>query len=341
MKLFSRFPLSMLFFKHWTPDDREVGVAIAKAAFRRYPDGQLRAEPAPELAMEDVFEGDPAWTALIQEQDLSPMKRGTDLTIAAIVRSAEGKPRGEWAVEVGIPDTLHHQFHVRGASAWIPRRKGWERTAPELVNEVPLRYGLAFGGAAPGPDEDMVHHYNPAGIGLVTQDRLAAKEDIPVPQIGLLAEFLSDDPMAEMSVHGLGPIAKAWLPRRAFAGTFDDDWLADRHPRMPADYDLQFWNAAPGPLQVKDGLTGVEVISVSGISETPGPLQTVLPRVWCGLQMFGQERVDQAMVLDTVQLDLTNPDPLEHTATLLWRAQIDQPDRFVEAELVSGRIGEG
>ncbi len=132
------------------PDDREAGAVIAKAAFRRFPDGVLRAEPGPEIGLEDVFDGDPAWTPLIRDQDIPPGKRGTDLSNAAIVRSTEGKPRSDWEVEITVPDRLHYQFRVRGPSAWVPRRRGWERTAPELVNEVPLTCGLAFGGDEPG-----------------------------------------------------------------------------------------------------------------------------------------------------------------------------------------------
>lgn len=340
MKLSSSYPVSLMAFKHWAPDDREVGVVVAKALFRRQPDGHLRAEAAPEINMEDMFAGDPAWTPLIRDQDIAPGKRGTDLTIAGTARSIDGKLRRDWAVEVTVPDRLNYHFHVRGPSAWARQRGRWKRSAPEPVAEVPITYGLAYGGVAPGSEGVTVHDYNPAGIGLITHERLAAVEDIPAPQIGLLADFMNDDPLAEMAVHGTGPIAKAWLPRRAFAGTFDKDWLTDRHPRMPADYDLQFWNAAPRPLQIKRGLRGDEVILVNGMTGAPAPLSTPLPNVWCGLRMTGDDSAEQVMSLDTVHLDLTARDPLAHTATLLWRMQVDRPDQFREADLISGRIGE-
>jgi len=338
MNVFSRLPLSLLFYKHWAPDDREVGVVLAKAVFKRHGDGKMRAGPAPGVSLEDVFDGDPAWAPLIAEQDIAPCKRGTDLTLAATARSAEGKPRGDWAVEVTVPGRLHYQFQVRGPAAWTPRRRRWERSAPELVNEVPLTYALAFGGAAPGPDGDTVYAYNPAGIGLVTPERLAARDEIPAPQIGLLGELMAEDPLATISVQGTGPIAKSWLPRRAFAGTLDADWLADRHPRMPADFDPQFWNAAPGALQLKDGLRGDEVIAVAGVTEAPGPVETPLPGVWCGLRMSGTAPTEQMLGLDTVHLDISDPDPEEHSVTLIWRTQIDQPERFREAEVISGRL---
>ncbi|WP_207209159.1 DUF2169 domain-containing protein [Loktanella sp. IMCC34160] len=325
-----------MFFKHWGPDDAEVGVVVVKAEFRRYPDGRLRAELAPEIAFEETFVGDPAWSPLLADQDIAPGKLATDLTIRATARAPDGGPATDWPVTVSIPDRLHYGFQVRGPSVWTHRRiTGWRREAPELVSEVPITYALAFGGRAPGPEgQDAVHEFNPAGIGLVTRERLAARADISVPQIGALGEFMVDDPLAEMGVHGFGPIAKAWLPRRSDAGTFDEDWQRSRHPRMPRDYSLRFWNAAPGPLRIAPYLRGDEEISVTGIAHGPDPVRLRLPDVACALDLTGPETARVAMCLDTVALDLNDENPQAHTATLTWRATIAAPHRFTAAEVV-------
>jgi len=339
LQLFSRLPLSPLFFKHWGSDDTEIGVVLAKARFSRAEDGVwLRADPAPTVAFEDRFAGDPAFAALVAEQDIAPGKIGTDLTLEAIARAPDGRPMTDWPVSVTVPGRLHYGFQVRGPSVW--RRGGdrlWTRSPPQPVTEVPINYALAFGGRAPGPEgSEVVHEANPAGIGLVTRERLAAGEEIAVPQIGTLAEFMVADPLAVMTVQGFGPLAKAWLPRRGHAGRFDDDWLRTRHPRMPRDYSLRFWNAAPGPLHLDPPLRGDEAIVVSGISPGPDPVTLRLPGVWCALDLAGAERARLAMVLDTVTLDLTDPDPRGHSATLIWRAQVAAPHRFDTAEVISG-----
>lgn len=341
MKLSSRLPLSLMFFKHWHTDDTEVGVVIAKARFVRREGGEsLRADAAPGLELHDVFEGDPAGSELIGEQDLAPGKIGTDLTIRATARSPEGRALADWPVTVDIPERLHYGFQVRGPSVWRRGRLGgWERTAPELISEVPITYARAYGGSAPGPQGEMrMHEPNPAGIGLVTRERLNAEAEIPVPQIGALAEFMATDPLAEMTVHGFGPIAKAWLPRRAHAGTFDADWQATRHPRMPRDYSLRFWNAAPAQMQLNPPLRGDEEIAVTGISLRPNPVRLRLPGVWCALEARGETTERLEMVLDTVMLDLQNEDPRTHCATLTWRARVPAPHRFTAGEVISGRL---
>ncbi len=127
MHLISRLPLSFMFFKHWHTDDTEVGVVIAKARFERAEDGGFYAtQTPPELLLEDIYEGDPATSPLVSEQDIAPAKIGTDLVINAIARSPEAKPAPDWAVGVSIVDKLHYSFRVRGPSKWEHKMTGWK-----------------------------------------------------------------------------------------------------------------------------------------------------------------------------------------------------------------------
>ena len=338
MQLSSRLPIRMMFFKHWHLDDTEIGVVIVKARFVRRDGGiDLRAAEPPELELQDRFEGDPACTPLWAEQDLAPGKNGTDLTIRAMARAPGGRAMTDWPVTVDVPGRLHYGFQVRGPSLWRRTRLGWERTLPEPVRDVPLSYALAYGGSAPGASGMIESHQaNPAGIGLVTPERLDAGQDIPIPQIGALAEFMVTDPLAPMTVHGVGPLAKAWLPRRAHAGTFDADWQATRHPRMPRDYSLRFWNAAPGPMQLTPALRGDEEIVVTGVA--PAPVRLRLPGVWCAIEAQGEMSARLDMTLDTIALDLQNEDPASQSATLIWRAQVPAPHRFSKGEVIAGRV---
>lgn len=330
-----------MFFKQWLPEGGEVGVVLAKALFRHADDGpDLVADTAPDLCFEDLFEGDPAWTPLRQEQDIAPGKTGTDLIVHATARSPLGKDLPDWPVSIFILERLHYGFQVRGPSVWGQGALGgWRRTTPAPVREVPITYQLAYGGHAPGPDGGIsVHQFNPAGLGLVTRELLDRGGDIAVPQIGSLAEFEVNDPLRPMTVHGFGPIAKSWMPRRAFAGTFDEDWLRERHPRMPLDHDLRFWNAAPSALQLDPPLRGDEQISVAGVAHDPGPVRVDLPGVWCGIELGGHAPGFAPMQLDTVTLNLHDPDARRHDVTLIWRARIHAPEQFETGQIVAGRL---
>lgn len=337
MKLTTQFPLATLFFKHWGLDDREVGVVIAKASFARNSTRWV-AEDTPMLALEDAFAGDPATSPLVQEQDIAPGKRGTDLIVHATARSPQAALLADWPVSLTLPDRLHYGFHVRGPTQWTKGQRGrWTQTAPELVSEVPLSYALAYGGTASDQNDQVAtFENNPSGVGFATAHHLAASNEFPAPQIALLAELMGTDPLAQMSVEGFGPIAKSWLPRRAEAGTFDERWKATRHPRMPKDYSLSFWNAAPGRLQCDPALTGNETVLLEGISHD-GPVRIKLPAVACALQV-GEDT--HSMVLDTVTLDLRSANPSEYCVDMIWRTTIATPERYQAAEIIGFALEE-
>ncbi len=341
MIITTRLPIATLFFKHWHTDDTEVGIIVAKAEFGRQDDGQFRptGNPVP-LQVEDVYEGDPATGYLLAEQDIAPGKDGTDLIIQATARSPGGHPATDWPVSVTIPDRVSYGFRVRGPSEWKPGLTGWKLTPPEKVTEVPLHYGLAYGGAAPGPDNDTpeIYEFNPAGIGFSNDAKRARKEPFAAPQIGEMAEFMAADVRAEMTVHGFGPIAKAWLPRRSNAGTFDEEWQQIRHPRMPHDYSLRFWNSARDELQITPHLSGNEVISLQGVHHDPAPMAVKLPGAGLTCIASGQAEADIEMVLDTVTVDIRSSDPAAHKLLLVWRGLIRDTARFENAEITSRRI---
>lgn len=344
MKLTSLLPLGSIFFKHWHTDDSEIGVGVAKAGFHIQPNGTMKTiRPAPELAVEDIFEGDPAMTALVSEQDIAPSKTATDIVIRANAHSPGGKALPDWPVAVSIPDKLNYGFQVRGPAMWENGLLGWKMSDPEPVTMVPLTYALAYGGPAMGDPEagvEDVYQFNPAGRGFTTDETLKGKTAFPAPQIGELGEFISGVAGKEMMVHGVGPIAKPWLPRRAFAGTFDQEWQDTRHPRMPHDYDLGFWNIAHPRLQIKDFLQGDETITLHGMTPGGGDRSIALPGIKMMLNATGDNIAkNHTMKLDTVLIDILDDDPANHTLHLIWRARVTGPDRFSDGQLQSVKLG--
>jgi hypothetical protein len=332
MHLTTAFPLATLFFKHWHTDDTEVGVVIAKACFRRDGAGLFRPDAAPDLILADGFVGDPATTPLRAEQDLAPFKPATDIIVQATARSPRGAALPDWPVRITVPDRLAYDFQVRGPAQWERDRTGWRIAPPSPVFEVPLGYHLAYGGTALGRDGPEVFASNPAGLGFATPALLDRTDAFAAPQIGDLAEFMAAAPLTPMMVHGFGPVAKAWIPRLAHAGTFDEVWRTTRHPRMPTDYDLRFWNAAHRRLQVTPYMTGTEVLTVDGIAHG-GPVTVPLPGAALLLQAWGEATLEAPMVLDTIMADLTAADQGEHRLLLTWRCMVARPTLYAEAAI--------
>ncbi len=57
----------------------------------------------------------------------------------------------------------------------------------------------------------------------------------------------------------LGPLGRHWQARVGFAGRYDDAWLAERFPFLPADFDERYFQSAPAD-QWTDHLRGGEEV---------------------------------------------------------------------------------
>src|SRR5690606_2955093 len=232
-----------MFFRHWDLDGCEMGVLIVKGSFQ-IDKGErskriLRLQP--DILLSDAFYGEANASPLKQESELAPFKPGTDVTFCAIARSPEAKDLESWPVQFNIREKLAYGFHVFGQRYWEPsgsRNAGhWKLSSIQPISELPLTYAYAYGGTVQkSEDEVATHAYNPVGQGLLNDYLLSLEATVAAPQIGLLGEFAAACPKTPMTVCGCGPLTKSWLPRLALAGTFDEAWLRERHPRMPVDY---------------------------------------------------------------------------------------------------------
>lgn len=266
---------------------------------------------------------------------------------------------------------LDKRLRVSGPSLFYLRNgREWARTASEPMLSLDMRWEHAFGGRTllrkPGARDDAppllneVCFSNPLGQGwldrrAIEQARHAGLPDIermPAPRIEFAYERMHQPllathagtgldarAMAETArgygraPAGLGVVGRAWAPRLALAGTYDDAWLAQRHPWPPHDLDFGYWNAAPADQQVPylppDAC--IELWNLSEPASTPdGHLRVTLPghRALVLLRLENGALLPLPMVTDTLLVDAQ-----AMTLSLVHRVWIpsDAPVRVVEA----------
>ena len=142
--------------------------------------------------------------------------------------------------------------------------------------------GAGLGGIAPQKGDEVPEHEprNPVGRGIVGRDGVPA-DGQPLPNL--------EDPKALLSAPTdrptpacFAPIAPTWLPRRNFAGTYDDAWITSRAPYLPLDFDARFFHVAPPELIAPGFLQGGEPVELAGFTAGP-PVRFQLPE--CGLDL--------------------------------------------------------
>jgi len=326
-----------------------------RGTFRHRQDQAL--SPAGEMepfCFEDVYEGDPHTTLLIRQTDLTPGKRGTDVTFLGSAFAPGGEPRAAFDCSLRV-GTVEKTLRVTGPRDWRaetrrtwrgllerepkPVLTGWTLTEPEPVAAVPLGWDKAFGGPVPAPDgeEGDVDPRNPLGPGFPDPRAGDAGSLRPAHRIEDPERLVTDWRDREAQPEGFGLVSPWWLWRQRHAGTYDEAWLADRHPLLPLDFDERFWQSAHPDLVAVPFLRGTESYRLlnlhPSIAEVAGRLPGIGLAVYC-------ENGDEAsggwhrLALDGVHFDFR--DDREEVA-ITWRCRfpLNEPER---AELTLGRV---
>ncbi len=352
-------------FRYYSTDKRgeKFGVIIVKGTYQQAPSGRLlTAEEQAPLVFTDACHGAVNSSSLWHPSDLVPCKPKTDIIVNAVAYSPTGKvmPTFECAIRIDTDDaTIVKRLRVTGPRHWKPKWKralndterlnwrrmrslfeGWVLGEPDPIERLPLLYEYAYGGTLQkgknADDQPVVaaFEHNPLGRGWIDDEWTDHTQPIPAPQVESL-----DDPVIVpgkvYSPQGLGPIPPAWLPRRPLGGTYDQNWIDNIWPNWPPDYDFAYHNSAHPDLVAPGFLRGTERIILTGLSPAGRESMLHLPGEDLAVDFETQdgETVRKAMNLDTVFLDIAEPEQRERRVFLSWRVTFE-PDRFIAARIV-------
>lgn len=262
--------------------DRDGGdtlVLMVKASFDILPDGALElTAKQPEIEWADVFAGEPGASSVLYESDATWGRTGTDV---ALIGYAYPRRAGDRQVDVGVRVAqLTKTLRVFGDRRWETTLSGPRISPPAAFERVPIVWERAFGGTDLTPTDPNNHRQearNPVGRGFRAKASRAELDGAPLPNLEHPLRLI-EDPSDRPPPVGLGFVAKWWMPRVGYAGTYDDRWQKTRAPLLPEDYDPRFTVAASDGLWSPASLVGGETIEL--VQLTPGGrLRLAVPRV--------------------------------------------------------------
>ena len=294
------------------PDGVDTLYAVVKGTFAL--DEPTDAAGVPPLAAEQVpvtlapeHWGDPAASSFKVASDVCLLKPATDVLLVGHARAPNGRPT-TW-MDVGFAvGPVRKAVRVFGERVWL-RDAGWTPSAPAPFTEMPLVWERAFGGREEVDGVPYEEARNPVGAGFHAPGGAGPQVGMPLPNL--------EDPGDATAPACFAPICAHWMPRRRWAGTYDEAWQTRRAPYLPTDFDPRFFQLAP-PDQIAPGyLQGGEPVELHGVSPH-GPVRFVLPRVHVevGFVLDGAEQ-PRPVVLDTVTIDADAARLL-----LVWRAAL-------------------
>lgn len=323
-------PFAAIGFEQWHRDGATMACIAVRAEFILREDGLIALADQQEIVLADEFAGDPQKTPLIRTSDLVPFKPCTDITCLGPVVSPDGLPHPTHNASIEIDQTLR-SIRAHGPRIWEAVGDSWRLGEPEPVTDIPLCYSLASGGRVIGHPDGVVDPRNPIGRNLIHPDYTPKGRNYPAAQIDMPDHSIHDDFNHPPFPQGWGPMSPWWQARQQFAGTYDDAWRADRHPRLPQDFDYRFYNVAHPDLRAQGLLTGKEQIVATNLGR-PGAIRVFLPdtRPYATFGFKDGREVVAELNLDGVHLDFRQT-PFRYAIT--WRGWMDVCPSFLRVDL--------
>ena len=303
------------------PSGREMLVVAVKGTFHipkhSGEQPQLCEQQIP-LIEADTFTGEPGYSAPVHEVDYAPIKPHCDILLNGSAYAPDGRPTAK--VQVGMKvGAMAKSFSVIGNRFW---EAGSASIGPGYAGKfdiMPISYDNAFGGMDCRHKDGSKHSAympNPVGRGYhgVLDGELV--DGSPMPNTEELNRSVKIPNHSYKSM-AFGPIGRGWAERLWYAGTYDDQWLADVFPFLPADFDQRYYQAAPIDQQLSRLIGGEDVVLVNLTPE--GRTYFQLPSLEVPVVFFRKKggKEETKAVLDTLVLE-----PDKGLITLTWRAMI-------------------
>ena len=321
------------------PSGRELLVIVIKGTF------EIPTEPGATLALSDeqvslltsdVFYGEPGLSAPKHEVDFAPTKQRCDILLNGSAYAPDGRLADNVTVGLRVGQ-WSKSFRVLGDRIWAASGLGARPTRPKPYEVQPFNYGTAFGGID-NRLEDPARHAafmrNPAGRGFLRHSPAHVLDGELMPNTEELNRTITG-PTEDYAPMAFGSIGRQWEPRLRFAGTYDQAWLDDVSPFLPADFDNQYYQAAPQDQQIP---VPIGELPLTLLNLTPdGRRDFLLPHFEAPVHVFPKrgDREDITAYVDTVLLE-----PDQNRVTMTWRvARPLKKNMFEIAQVLVGRKG--
>ncbi len=296
---------------------------MVKATINLLPRIGLAAAQLP-VVLADEFYDDPTTSSLRQVSDMHIGKPGTDVLLIGHAWGAQGAPTTETQVTLSVAER-RKTVRVVGDRTW---RGDGTPSEPAPFQSMPLVWERAFGGVHKTDERVFAEERNPIGCGFRGKRAVHELEGHPVPNL--------EDPSAPLLSLGqtpapacFAPVSPSWLPRRAYAGTYDAQWQKQRAPYLPDDFDPRFLQCAAPELTFDRYLEGNEPIEVHGASST-GSIGFALPTTRPIVEVSIAGATQEAWAnLETLLIE-----PDDNRASLTWRAAVRCDRQVLKVEKI-------
>lgn len=307
--------------------------AVVKATFT-IGDTLSLAEKQLPVTLADEHHGEPGRSSIRTPSDVALHKPGTDIVVNGSACAPGETPTWQMDASVTV-GPVSKSVRVFADRVW--GQSGSASTVEWIAPFVrmPLVWERAYGGTDITDAGPSAEPRNPVGTGFRARGGNGAVAGSRLPNVEDPAGLISG-PHDAPAPAGLAAVAPAWLPRRAFAGTYDQKWQRSRAPYLPVDFDLRFFQLAAPGLVTPAPLTGGEIVRLRGFTPN-GSLDFYLP----ALSVHATYRVDRGSEQRPATLETIIIEPDERRLVMLWRASLPCDKKVLKVREVRTALASG
>jgi len=247
------------------------------------------------------------------ESDFAYLKPKTDLLLVGKSCAPNGTPIPACKVAFQVGG-YSKTIGVFGNRFWKRNAVGMQSiTEPGLFTEMELRYENSYGGKG--------FKKNPAGKGFWKGKDQTDQKLQPLPNIED-PNNLVNSPHSKVDPAGFGPLNRMWQYRHAKMGTYKGNYLKERWPWFPMDFDWSHFNAAPPDMKVEGFLRGDETLYFENLHPKHSQYTSKLPglRVRCFVKKLVTPESEETTFLEIpMNLDTLWVDMEAEKLVLVWR----------------------
>lgn len=313
---------------------RPLLVVVIKATYQIIPEHGVLELAKKQLVVNTEGEtwGDPESSSFKYEPETAFFKPATDVVL---IGHACAQQHYQTTMDVSLRvGPIMKMVRVVGDRYWYKTLGVTSMTKPSPINRIPLIYERAFGGwdrSDPDTDKHSFEASNPVGTGF-RKKRGKFEEKVKLPNL--------EDPLHPLRSYtgrppptGFGFISPHWEPRLSLAGTLDQSWVESYMPRLPKDFSIRFFNAAPTDQIAPSYLRGDEQVLITG-TYNHGNLSCHLPGVPPPDCLVAAKHIKDTLLESNLDTIIINTD--ENMLFMIWRANLllrDGPQDVTSIEI--------
>lgn len=283
--------------------------AVVKGTFQLCPGATAQLdEEQRDVTGDEYQDGNPA-KALLYPLDFVPFKPRADVMILGTCHATGGRPTESEKVSISLGPVTKSLLVFGDRNVALHNQK----IRPELFVTMPLTWERAYGGPT--------FLRNPLGRGVAPITRPDGATEHFMANIDLPGGTTSTTKSINLEPAGFGPIPGTWPQRLKKVGTVDANYIKDRWPWYPRDFEWGYFNAAPEDQQIAGYLRGDETFTAECLHPM-SPYRCRLPgiRVRCFVietVKAREELREFRMNLDTAWFDMD-----AEAMVLVWRGYV-------------------